>query len=183
MIIGIGGVSRSGKSVLSGFLKKQFGSKCIELHLDNYAKDSSHYDFFTRYPVFYLSKIHKRFNMEHPNIIDFDRLYDDIFRSSQENEIVIAEGFLITYDARIKNLLDKYVHILVSKNTFVQRRLKDFKHSNVWYANHVWDSFMKYGTNYKDLDHIIIDGDNEIDIQTILKFIGIHQNSDPISSS
>ena len=170
MIIGVGGVSRSGKSSLSRFLKKELHKKTGEIHLDNYIKDSSHWHFFTRYPVFYLSKIHKVFNMEHPNVIDFNRLYEDILQSSQQNEIVIAEGFLITYDARIKNLFDKYIHIALSKSVFIQRRTRDFK-SNLWYTNHVWNCFMKYGTDYSNLNHIVVNGDNEIDMQSILKFI------------
>jgi uridine kinase len=88
----------------------------------------------------------------------------------EENEIVIAEGFLITYDARIKSMLDKYIHITLSKNIFTQRRMKDFR-SNLWYANHVWKSFMKRGNNYSDLNHIVINGDREIDMQTVLRFV------------
>lgn len=171
MIIGIGGISRSGKTSLSRFLKNELHKKTAEIHLDDYIKDSSHWDFFIRYPVFYLSKLHARFNMEHPNTIDFNRLYEDIVRCEEEYEVVIAEGFLITYDSRIKKLIDKYIHIALSKNIFTQRRTKDFK-TNLWYANHVWTNFMKHGTNYEDLNHIILNGDDGIDTQSVLRFIG-----------
>jgi uridine kinase len=170
MIIGIGGVSRAGKTSLSRYLKDRLHKKAAEIHLDDYIKESSHWDFFSKHPYFYLCKIHKVFNMEHPNTYDFNQLYEDIVKCMEENEIVIAEGFLITYDARIKSMLDKYIHITLSKNIFTQRRMKDFR-SNLWYANHVWKSFMKRGNNYSDLNHIVINGDREIDMQTVLRFV------------
>ena len=182
MIIGIGGVSRAGKTSLTRILKKELHKKTGEVHLDNYIKDSSHWDFFVTYPIFYLSKIHKTFDMEHPDTIDFDSLYGDIIRSSEKNEMVIAEGFLITYDARIKSLIDLYIHIDLSKKVFIQRRIKDFKKGNLWYANHVWNSFMKYGNSYGDLKHIVINGDRGIDVPTVLSFIASNQNSGLVTS-
>jgi uridine kinase len=170
MIIGIGGVSRSGKSVLSRFLKKQLGERTIEIHLDDYPKHPGHWDFFTRYPFFYLCEVHKSFDVEHPIAIDFNRLYNDILECNKDNKVVIVEGFLATYDPRIKKLFDKYIHITLSKNVFTQRRMKDFR-CNLWYANHVWKSFMKHGNNYTDLNHIVVNGDEEIDKQTVLRFI------------
>lgn len=182
MIIGIGGVSRAGKTSLCKILKNELHQKTSVIHLDNYIKASSHWDFFVTYPIFYLSKIHKTFDMEHPDTIDFDSLYQDIIQGCEKNEIVIAEGFLITYDARIKNLIDRYIHIDVSKKVFIQRRTKDFKKGNLWYARHVWNSFMKYGNNYADLKHIVINGDKEIDKQRVLSFINSNQNSGLITS-
>lgn len=182
MIIGIGGVSRAGKTSLCRILKNELHKKTDEIHLDNYIKDSSHWDFFVTYPIFYLSKLHKSFDMEHPDTIDFDSLYEDIIQSREKNEIVIAEGFLITYDARIKNLIDRYIHIDISKKVFIQRRINDFMKGNLWYAHHVWNSFMKYGNNYADLKHIVINGDQEIDKQAVLSFINSNQNSGLITS-
>ena len=178
MIIGIGGVSRAGKTLLSQNLKTQLHKKVGEVHLDDYIRSSSHWDFFMRYPFFYLSIFHQSFDMEHPKTIDFDSLYNDIIKSSQENEVVIAEGFLITYDARIKSLIDRYIHIDISKNVFIQRRTHDSRNGSLWYAHHVWRSFMKYGSNnYADLKHIIVNGDKGIDTKAVLQFINSNQNS------
>ncbi|HEY9362753.1 MAG TPA: hypothetical protein VIQ00_05800 [Chitinophagaceae bacterium] len=182
MIIGIGGVSRAGKTSLSGFLKKNLGRKCVEIHLDSYIKDSSHWDFFMKYPIFYLSSIHKMFDMEHPDVIDFNRLYEDIIRSNEENEIVIAEGFLITHDPRIKNLIDCYIHVAVNKEEFIKRRTNDYKKSNSWYANHVWKSFMKYGNNYNGLNYMVVDANNEMDTDSVLAFININQHLERVGS-
>jgi uridine kinase len=170
MIIGIGGISRAGKTSLSHILKKEFNQKTVIIHFDEYIKESSHWDFYSKFPMFYLCKLHKTFNMEHPNTFDFDRMYADVVHACKENEIVIIEGIYIIYDTRIKNILNRYIHLSLSRNIFTQRRIRDFR-CNAWYANHVWKSFMKYGTNYSDLDHIVVDGDKEIDIQTVLRFV------------
>lgn len=177
MIIGIGGVSRAGKTTLSNFIKKKLRKKTYVLHLDHYIKESSHWDFFAKYPAFYLSMIYKKFDMEHPETIDFTRLYDDILLHSQENEVVIAEGFLITYDQRIRSILDKYIHIKLTKEEFLKRRMNDFKRNNEWYANHVWNSFMKYGNHYHNLNHIVLDGNQQVDNDAVLRFL---QNSESV---
>jgi uridine kinase len=170
MVIGIGGVSRSGKSMLSKFLKKHSNKNTIEIHLDEYPKHPGQWDIFSKYPFFYLCKVHKLFDVEHPIAIDFNQMYYDILAARRENEVVIVEGFLATYDARIKNLFDKYIHITLSKDIFTQRRIQDFR-CNLWYANHVWKSFMKHGNNYSDLNHIVINGDKGIDVQAVLRFV------------
>lgn len=183
MIIGIGGVSRSGKTSLSRALKAQLRPTTIIVHLDDYIKESRHWDFFTKNPIFYLSKVHKKFDMEHPDTIDFDAFHRDIVRAAEEYDTVIAEGFLIVYDPRIKKLIDKYVHVEVSKSEFIKRRIKDFRHSNLWYAKHVWKSFVKYGNNYAGLKHMVVNGDVEIDVSAVLKFVTINQDSGLITSS
>jgi uridine kinase len=171
MIIGIGGVSRAGKTTLSNFLKKKLRKKTYEIHLDHYIKESSHWDFFAKFPAFYLSMLYRKFDMEHPETIDFTRLYNDILLHSQENEIIIAEGFLITYDQRIRSLLDKYIHIHLTKEEFMKRRMNDFKRNNEWYANHVWNSFMKFGNNYHDLNHMVLNGNQQVDKEAVLRFL------------
>ena len=182
MIIGIGGISRAGKTSLCKILRKEFRYKTAEVHLDDYIKESSHWDFFMKFPVFYLCKLHKSFNMEHPDTIDFDRMYADIISTSLENDIIIAEGSYVNYDTRIRGVLDCYIHVSLSREVFTQRRMKDFKQTNRWYANHLWNSFMKYGTYYSDLKHMVIDGDTEIDTEAVLKFINISQDSSLVSS-
>lgn len=176
MIIGIGGVSRAGKTSLSNYLKKKLRKKTYEIHLDHYIKDSSHWDFFAKFPAFYLSVLYRKFDMEHPDTIDFERLYNDILLHRQENEVVIAEGFLITYDQRIRRLLDKYIHIELSKEVFLQRRMNDFKRNNEWYANHVWNSFVKYGNHYHDLNYLVLDGNQYIDKESVLKFVNNNES-------
>lgn len=178
MIIGIGGVSRAGKTTLSSFLKKKLKKRTFEVHLDHYIKDSSHWDFFAKFPAFYLSKLYRKFDMEHPDTIDFNRLYKDIVHYSKEYEVVIAEGFLISYDPRIRNLINKYIHIHMSKEVFLQRRMNDFKRNNEWYANHVWNSFMKYGNNYHDLDYIVVNGDQKVNTDLVLNFLNSSKKSE-----
>lgn len=171
MVIGIGGISRAGKTSLSRALNKTCNNSIV-LHLDDYIKETAHWDLFTRYPFFYLSKLHRTFNMEHPNTIDFTRLYKNIIDGTRQHEVVIVEGFLITHDTLIRNLLDKYIHIRLSKNIYMQRRMKDFN-SNKWYANHAWNSYIKYGNHYADLEHMIVDGDKELDVREVINFLRI----------
>lgn len=171
MIIGIGGISRAGKTNLAKLLKNDFMDSTYIVHLDHYIKDSSHWNFFTRYPVFYLSKLYFRFDMEHPYTIDFDRMIQDILQYKMQYKNVIVEGFLVAHDQRVKKLLNKYIHVQISKNEFMKRRMNDYKKNNTWYAKHVWSSYMKFGNNYQDLNHIVLHADKFLDREGALRFL------------
>lgn len=170
MLIAIGGISRAGKSSLSKILAQSLGKNGMIIHQDHYIKENIHWQLFTRPPWCYLAKLHKKFNMEHPEVIDFEKLYTDIAIAISKCDYVIAEGFAITFDKRIRKMIDAYVHITLSKETFLRRRTNDFKKANTWYAHHVWDVFNKHGNDYADLNHLVVDGEY-VESGTVTEFV------------
>ena len=119
LIIGITGGSGSGKTTLVNEVLKHFpADKIAALHADYYYKDNSHIDIQNRTSI----------NFDHPDSIEFDLFYKDLFNlslgqqvsaptydfitSTRKKEticinaapIVIVEGILIFHDKRIRDL-------------------------------------------------------------------------------
>jgi uridine kinase len=158
MIIAIGGVSRSGKTSLARQLSDAIGPTSSIIHLDNFFKSK-----IVRKGIY-------NFDWEHPDSIDFRRLFIEIRTKMKSVKILIIEGFLISYDLRIRNIIDFYIHIDIKRNTFFKRRLTDYNEGWI-YVDHVWLSYLAFGTNYQELNYIIVDGENKIDIQAIISSI------------
>ena len=114
MVIGIGGMSRSGKTWLAHEIGKLYGqTNAVVLSLDDYAV-----------PEKDIPMIRDMVDWEHPESIDFDRLYLDVFDASHVFNLVIVEGFLIFLHEPIRKLLNKKICISIPRDVFEQRRKK-----------------------------------------------------------
>jgi uridine kinase len=99
MIIGIGGVSRSGKSTLANLLVTYFrknGKKAIIFHQDDFV-----------FPETQIPKIKNKTDWESPQSIDFEQYREVIELFKTRFDIVIAEGLFSFYDDNIYQLYDK----------------------------------------------------------------------------
>lgn len=138
-LLGIAGLSGSGKTALAKELKKFFAKKASILHLDNYQR------FGEELPVVEGLK-----NWDHPKAINWDKLIVDLISLKEDKTIVvesrdqkklratekakrtlfkpspiiIVEGYLLFYKAAVRKLLDFLVFLEASDETCIKRRTK-----------------------------------------------------------
>lgn len=162
MIIGIGGVSKAGKTTLADNLKKAFSKK-------NRTVDILCQDSFVKLKGA-LTMIEGVPDWERPNSIKWDSLTSKIEKSSAD--VIIVEGLFSFYPASIRTLYDKKIFINIEKPLFKERKATDKKWEEEpnWYADHIWKSYQKYGkTKGDDSEYIFVDGSKPIDIPTLLE--------------
>lgn len=137
-VIGLAGGTGSGKSTLAKRLQATLGLNVTLIEQDCYYKDLSH-----------LPEIERaRTNFDHPNSIDFDRLYEDICLLKQgkaiykpiysfkthcredgvtevnSGDVVIVEGILLFADERVRNLFDLKVFVETEDDVRILRRME-----------------------------------------------------------
>ncbi len=135
MIIGIGGVSNSGKSTLAKQIEGLYPSKKGSiLCMDDFTKPNLPY-------------IKDHIDWEHPSTIDFERYVAAITKAKEENDLVIAEGIFAFYDKDLNDLYEKTVFIEIDKETFFARKQNDLRWGKEpqWYMEHIWESYLLFG--------------------------------------
>jgi nicotinamide/nicotinate riboside kinase len=166
MIIGIGGISRSGKSFLAQKLKVEFNRKNMKTII-------LEQDVFVL-PEQSIPMIRDHIDWEIPESIDWIRLKETITHHVKENEVVIVEGLMVFWDNNLSKMYDRRILINLDRDSFMARKKRDLRWGLEpdWYIEHIWNSFLIYGQmpEPSDLD-IIIDGAREIDISKIFASI------------
>jgi len=161
-IIGIGGISRSGKTFLANGLAAKLvasGRKVMVFDQDNFV-----------FPVDQIPLYQGHTDWEIPESIDFDKFRMAVVKASEEYEYVIAEGLMVFYDPVIYKLFDKSIFIKISKEEFLNRKKYDQRWGKEpdWYIDHIWEGYLKYGQfpagQYPDL---LLDGNQLFDIEQI----------------
>lgn len=168
MIIGIGGVSRAGKTTLAEKLKTEFLKKGKTI--DIFCQD----DFLK--PKITLSKVEGIPDWERPSSIKWDLLTKNVENSTAD--IIIIEGLFSFYPASFRAHYDLKIFINLPKKLFVSRRLQDDRWTEsegkepAWHIEHVWRSFLKYGQMKDDKsEYFQIPGEEELDVSKILQAI------------
>ncbi|MCO6480377.1 MAG: hypothetical protein J5I94_27295 [Phaeodactylibacter sp.] len=167
MIIGIGGVSRSGKTTLAKRLARHFrrqGLSAVILHQDDFV-----------FPEEQIPKIRGKTDWEHPGSIDFERFRQAIRSNANTHDIVIAEGLMALYDEGANALYDKCFFVEISRETFLERKSQDLRWGKEpdWYIIRIWDSFQQYGQPRQPLPEILVVNGEEtaVDWDAVLKFL------------
>ncbi len=135
--IGIGGVSRAGKTSLSNYIKSLYPTKSILLiEMDDFVRNEAD-----------IPKIRNHTDWEHPISVDFKRLKKTLEEALNTYDIVITEGILIFYSEDLNQLFDKRIFINVPKTVFYKRRKEETRWGAEpdWYLDYVWKSYLKYG--------------------------------------
>lgn len=148
MKIGIGGVSRAGKTTLAKKIINRFpGKKRVILHQDDYI--NAGYD---------IPQIKERIDWEVPESIDFLRLKYDFKWLSEHVDIVILEGIFAFYDEELNRLYNVKIFVDIGYKDFINRKLLDKRwgYEPLWYINHIWDSYQKHREEILKMKDVIV---------------------------
>jgi uridine kinase len=163
-IIGIGGVSRAGKTSLAQRISEWFYDDSIKiLHQDDYIVPKS------KMPL-----IKGQIDWERPESLDFPRFREEILKEQQQYDYIIAEGLMVYRDPSVYNLFDKKIFIEISKKTFLSRKTLDNRWENEpdWYIEHIWKSHFVYGRTPDDMHDVLnISGENKFISGIVKKYI------------
>lgn len=162
MIIGIGGVSRSGKSSLAEGLARHCrakGKRVAIIHQDAYV-----------HPEADIPRIRDRVDWEAPASIDFTSFGEAIGESARTNDVVIAEGLLAFYDEAVDRRYDHRFFLEIGHDTFRERKGRDDRWGDEpdWYIEHIWESYLRFGQPRDPEQVVFIDGEKEPDWPRIL---------------
>ena len=147
-IIGITGISGSGKTTIATNLRKTLKNTKI-IHVDNYWKEKK--------------KIPKSFEKwkkwEHPSNINFKKLHKDLtnLKEQKKYNFIIIEGNLLFYYRKIRNLINLKIYLEIQDKLVTIRRIKKFglKDNQEKYSKEiVTKEYKKYGDptkKYTDL--------------------------------
>lgn len=166
MIIGIGGVSRAGKTTLANQLlkaAKKKGKSVEILNQDDFVKSKNQLPVIEGVP-----------DWERPNSIKWDNVMLQIERSKAD--IIIVEGLFAFYPASLRVKYDKKLFIEIEKELFLKRKQEDkrWEEEPDWYPEHVWRSYLKYGkTKGEADDYVMLNGAKDIDIKKLMVLLEI----------
>lgn len=164
MIIGIGGVSRAGKSVLAEMLKDHFESegKAVEVFSqDDFVK-----------PKVSIPKVQGVPDWERPSTIKWDTLTKSLQNSTANVKII--EGLFAFYPASLRVMYDVKIFVEIEKELFDSRKSQDSRWADEpdWYPEHVWRSYKKYGQIKGGRDeYLVLNGAVDFDLDKILMLI------------
>jgi nicotinamide/nicotinate riboside kinase len=169
MVIGIGGVSRSGKTSLAFLIKRiveQRGETATVISQDDFAFEESK-----------IPKIRHRIDWECPESIDFQRYKNEIVDKQATYQHVITEGILNFWDAETDTLFDRRLFVLIKKDIFFRRRLQEKRwgFEPKWFIEHVWKSYLTYGQTVLTQPKngvLLLSGNDDFDEQLIAGFSG-----------
>jgi uridine kinase len=168
MIIGIGGISRAGKSTLAKKLLDFYGSHhSIILHMDDYINAGYH-----------IPSIEDQIDWEDPLSIDFQQLSYDFHWFRYHVKHVILEGLFAFYHEEINTYFDKKILMELDYATFYERKKRDLRWGQVpdWYIRHIWDSYLKYGKPQKMEDCLYLDGNEDKELDIVFEYLGALQS-------
>lgn len=166
MIIGIGGVSRAGKTTLANQLiklAKKKGMSTEVLNQDEFVKSKNQLPIIEGVP-----------DWERPSSIKWDTLIIRIEKSTAD--LIIVEGLFSFYPASLRLKYDKKIFLEIEKPTFLKRKLADkrWEEEPSWYAEHVWRSYLKYGKTKGDVsEYITLSGEKEVDLKKLAPQLGL----------
>jgi nicotinamide/nicotinate riboside kinase len=168
MVIGIGGVSRSGKTSLAFLIKRiaeQRGETATVISQDDFAMEESK-----------IPKIRHRIDWECPESIDFQRYKNEIINKKATHQHVITEGLLNFWDVETNALFDRRLFVLIKKDIFISRRLQEKRwgFEPKWFIEHVWKSYLKYGQTILAQPKngvLLLSGNDDFDQQLITNFL------------
>lgn len=160
--IGIGGVSRSGKTFLGQILSQNITNSVL-ISQDLYVPTMNN-----------IPEIKGHTDWERPEAIDWKALQSKMISAGSSMPVIIVEGLLVFNNRNIYQFFDKSIFITLSESEFKKRKRKDLRWGKEpeWYIDHIWKSFLKYGQVPHELKNtMIINGEEDFDIEEILSYV------------
>jgi nicotinamide/nicotinate riboside kinase len=170
MVIGIAGISRSGKTSLAFLIKRlieQRGETAVVLSQDDFVFAEND-----------IPKIRHRTDWECPESIDFQKYRQSVVDNQTAYQHVITEGLLNFWDAETDALFHRRLFTIVDKTTFLNRRLQEKRwgFEPKWFIEHVWKSYLKYGQTILTQPKkgvLLLSGNEAFDEDLIVAFLSI----------
>ncbi len=140
MIIGIGGLSRSGKTKVAKKIRTELqkqGQNVLLLHQDHFS-----------FPEIKIPKIKDRADYEHPDSIDWNRYLAAIQEGIKAQQTIISEGLFAFANQQLNQLYDRQIFVSIDQATFMQRKANDTRWGPLpppWYLQHIWDAHQIHG--------------------------------------
>jgi uridine kinase len=160
IIIGIAGVSESGKSTLTEALETEFQKRAKQVDvfdIDQFTIEES-----------LIPKINDRINWEVPESIDWKKLLSHIEESKAD--LIIVEG-IFAYHSSLLGRYNKTILLEVDYETFMKRRKAESRWGDEpqWYMDHVWNSNNKLLTEF--IPDLKLDTINTTNLQLVIDLI------------
>lgn len=163
MIIGIGGVSRAGKTTLSARLKKRIKGKTIKiLNQDDFVKKKD------------LPMIKNHIDWEHPDSVDWQKLEKELKSNRNQYDILIVEGLFAYYNKKIAGWYDHAFFVHIDQSLFFSRKRKDLRWGKEpeWFIKHIWRSYELYGRLPENIAKAIwIDGSTLPPLEPLIQLL------------
>lgn len=163
LIIGIGGVSRSGKTTLAEQLLKLFPDRTkAVINQDEYI-----------HSAFQMPLIEDQLDWEDPASLDFQQMYYDITWLGENVEVLIVEGLFAFFYPELRERYTKKILVEIDYQTFLKRKQEDTRWGEVpdWYFRHIWNSYHKFGVPEDLSEYHLVDGTLPIDLAATRKYI------------
>lgn len=183
-IIGISGISGSGKSRLTRAIKDAFGDSMEIIHQDNYYRDQSDISFEERVKT----------NYDEPQSIEFDLMFKDVVNITKGNAIdipiydfsqhtrseqtekkqpkpfLLVEGTMIYAYPELKNHIDLKIYVDTPMDIAIVRRITRDIEERSRRASEIQDQYFKtvrkgmyqYTISQKDQADLIISGEKDV---------------------
>lgn len=169
LTIGIGGVSRSGKSTLASLLATYLSERYETVKIicqDDFVIDRNQ-----------MPTVDGRLDWDHPDSIDWQKLSNAIISAKKKYMLVIVEGILAFYKQEINSLYDLRLFLTIRKETFMERREQEKRWGKEedWYLKHVWQSYLTYGL--PSVPVIELEGSNMWVMDNVIEKIGLASTS------
>jgi uridine kinase len=135
ILIGIGGISRAGKSKLSEYLQQHISNAEV-IHQDNFVK-----------PKHEIPTVRGRVDWEHPDSINWTTLAKEIDKSLETHSYTLLEGLFAFYHKEIESRMSLKIHLSLDKQRFLDLKKIDERWGEEpdWFIEHIWQSYLLYG--------------------------------------
>ena len=161
MIIGIAGVSRSGKTSLAISLKEKLGDAVI-ISMDDYPAKIENFKY-----------IKNVIDWEHPSSLDLEKVTDQVREAAAKNKHVIVEGIFLFHHIPLKSLVNKFIYLNLEKEDFFKRKLNDHRWGKIpnWYQEHIWQSHLNFGVKPVDIAAFEINANSDFSYPELLGYL------------
>lgn len=164
LVIGIGGVSRAGKSTLASLIASFFlHDTCLILCQDDFIR-----------PLSEIPRVRDHVDWEDPYSIDFDKLYSSIIQQQTKYGVIIVEGLFAFNNESINHLFNFGYFIKIKRREFFHRKRLDLTWGAEpeWYIHHIWKSYLKYGRTLNNISPLfVLDGNKPFDKHLLLSHL------------